>query len=259
MLQIRVPRVVAALLVGAALAAAGTAYRGCSATRWSRPTSSASRRARRSARCSGSFLSLGVSASRRWRSLAGLRPVGARLRRRLGARRRRPDPGPGALGRGGRRARGRRHLAAQGTWPTPTISCRPSPSGCSAASPASTARGPRPLLPPVLLGLVPLALLRWRHQRALARRRGGPRARRRRGLPALVVDRRRDPDHRRGVAISGVIGWIGLIVPHIARMLVGPDFGRLLPAAMLLGAGYLLLVDTLARTHRARSRCRSAS
>ena len=50
------------------------------------------------------------------------------------------------------------------------------------------------------------------------------------------------------VAISGVIGWVGLVMPHIARMLVGPNFGRLLPAAMLLGAFYLLGVDTLART-----------
>ena len=38
------------------------------------------------------------------------------------------------------------------------------------------------------------------------------------------------------------------MIPHIARMLVGPGFGRLLPTSVLLGAGYLLLVDTLART-----------
>ena len=50
------------------------------------------------------------------------------------------------------------------------------------------------------------------------------------------------------VAISGVIGWIGLMMPHIARMLVGPNFDRLLPAAMLLGAAFMLLVDTLARS-----------
>jgi iron complex transport system permease protein len=37
-------------------------------------------------------------------------------------------------------------------------------------------------------------------------------------------------------------------MPHIARMAVGPNFDRLLPASMLLGAGYLLIVDTLART-----------
>jgi iron complex transport system permease protein len=50
------------------------------------------------------------------------------------------------------------------------------------------------------------------------------------------------------VAISGVIGWIGLIIPHFARMIVGPNFDRLLPTAMLMGASYLLIVDTLART-----------
>ena len=45
-----------------------------------------------------------------------------------------------------------------------------------------------------------------------------------------------------------MIGWIGLVVPHLARLLVGPDFGRLLPVAALLGGGTLLLIDTVART-----------
>src|SRR5690606_7709964 len=50
------------------------------------------------------------------------------------------------------------------------------------------------------------------------------------------------------VAISGIVGWVGLLVPHAARLLVGPDFGRLLPLSMLLGAAFLLAVDTLCRT-----------
>jgi iron complex transport system permease protein len=50
------------------------------------------------------------------------------------------------------------------------------------------------------------------------------------------------------VAISGVIGWVGLLVPHAARLLVGPEFSRLLPLAMLLGAAFMLAVDTLCRT-----------
>jgi len=50
------------------------------------------------------------------------------------------------------------------------------------------------------------------------------------------------------VSISGVVGWIGLLIPHFARLLVGPDFGRLLPTAVILGAAFLLAVDTLART-----------
>ena len=50
------------------------------------------------------------------------------------------------------------------------------------------------------------------------------------------------------VATAGIIGWVGLVVPHLARTLVGPDFARLIPAAALLGGGFLLVIDTLART-----------
>jgi iron complex transport system permease protein len=50
------------------------------------------------------------------------------------------------------------------------------------------------------------------------------------------------------VAAAGVIGWVGLIVPHLARSLVGPDFARLVPAAAILGGGFLLVIDTIART-----------
>lgn len=50
------------------------------------------------------------------------------------------------------------------------------------------------------------------------------------------------------VAAAGIIGWVGLVVPHLARSLVGPDFARLVPTAAILGGGYLLLIDTLART-----------
>ena len=49
-------------------------------------------------------------------------------------------------------------------------------------------------------------------------------------------------------AVSGIIGWVGLIIPHIARLLVGPEFSRLLPTSLLLGAVFLLLADTLARS-----------
>lgn len=49
------------------------------------------------------------------------------------------------------------------------------------------------------------------------------------------------------VSIAGMIGWIGLIVPHIARLLVGPGNARLLPAAASLGAAFLLFADGLAR------------
>lgn len=50
------------------------------------------------------------------------------------------------------------------------------------------------------------------------------------------------------VAVSGVIGWVGLVVPHMARLIVGPSFRRLLPLAVSLGALFMLAIDTLART-----------
>ena len=50
------------------------------------------------------------------------------------------------------------------------------------------------------------------------------------------------------VSIAGVIGWVGLIIPHMARLLVGPNFARLLPVAMLMGACFLVTIDTLARS-----------
>ena len=49
------------------------------------------------------------------------------------------------------------------------------------------------------------------------------------------------------VAVTGIIGWVGLVVPHLTRMLVGSDFKKLMPASMLMGAGFLLVVDTIAR------------
>lgn len=50
------------------------------------------------------------------------------------------------------------------------------------------------------------------------------------------------------VAVSGVIGWVGLVIPHVARMLTGADHRRLLPASMLIGAAYMIIVDDLARS-----------
>ena len=102
--------------------------------------------------------------------------------------------------------------------------------------------------PFVLVGLAPMWLLRWR-MNLLA-------------LPddearALGVDTRKLRTvavaaatlmTAAAVAVSGIIGWVGLLIPHAARLLVGPDFGRLLPLAMLLGAAFLLAVDTLCRT-----------
>ncbi len=50
------------------------------------------------------------------------------------------------------------------------------------------------------------------------------------------------------VCLSGTIGWIGLVVPHMARLLIGPNTRYALPLSGLIGAIFLLVVDTLART-----------
>jgi iron complex transport system permease protein len=50
------------------------------------------------------------------------------------------------------------------------------------------------------------------------------------------------------VAVSGIIGFVGLIIPHLVRLIIGPDHRLLLPASALSGAIFLLLCDTLART-----------
>ncbi len=103
-------------------------------------------------------------------------------------------------------------------------------------------------LPLVVIGLVPLIVLRWRinvlslgdeEAKALGVDAGQLR---------VVIIGAATLITASVVAVAGVIGWIGLVIPHIARMLVGPNFDRLLPAAMLMGASYLVLVDTLARS-----------
>jgi len=104
------------------------------------------------------------------------------------------------------------------------------------------------ILPFALLGLAPLVALRWRigvlslgddEAQAL-------------GIPVrgtrLLVIGCATLVTSSVVAIAGVIGWVGLVIPHIARMMVGPSFARLLPASAILGAAYLLLVDTAARS-----------
>jgi iron complex transport system permease protein len=104
-----------------------------------------------------------------------------------------------------------------------------------------------PLAVPVVLGTAVLVALRWRmnvmslpeeEARALGLATGPLRI-------AIVVAATLVT--AASVAACGIIGWVGLVVPHLARALVGPDFPRLLPTAALLGGGYLLFIDTLAR------------
>ena len=49
------------------------------------------------------------------------------------------------------------------------------------------------------------------------------------------------------VCISGTVSWVGLVIPHVGRLLVGSDYRRLLPACISLGGAYLILIDNIAR------------
>ncbi|MCQ2752439.1 MAG: iron ABC transporter permease, partial [Coriobacteriales bacterium] len=49
------------------------------------------------------------------------------------------------------------------------------------------------------------------------------------------------------VSVTGMIGWVGLVIPHLCRMLIGVDYRKLIPASMLMGASFLLIVDDFSR------------
>jgi len=113
---------------------------------------------------------------------------------------------------------------------------------------ATTVSDLLPLTGPVALGTIVLIALRWRlnvmslpedEARALGLATGPFR---------IAIVAAATLVTSASVATSGIIGWVGLVVPHLARALVGPDFPRLIPTAALLGGGYLLFIDTLART-----------
>jgi iron complex transport system permease protein len=103
------------------------------------------------------------------------------------------------------------------------------------------------LLIPLCLGIVPIFLLRWRmnvlsfgEEEAQAMGINTKRIR-------LVLILCSTLLTASAVSVSGMIGWIGLIIPHIARLLVGPNYKNLLPISILTGGIFLLLVDDVAR------------
>ena len=105
-----------------------------------------------------------------------------------------------------------------------------------------------PLFGPIAIGTLVLMALRWRMNvmslpEEEARALGVPT-----GLLRAAIVAAATLVTSASVAAAGVIGWVGLVVPHLARSLVGPDFARLIPAAAILGGGFVLVIDTIART-----------
>lgn len=103
-------------------------------------------------------------------------------------------------------------------------------------------------LPPMLIGFCLLYLLRWRlnlltlgDEEARSLGMDPVRTRKQAILGATFLS-------AAAVCLGGLIGWVGLMIPHIARTLIGPQYRRLLPVSGLLGGCFLLIMDDLARS-----------
>ena len=245
--QVRGPRVIAAALVGAALAVAGTAFQGLFRNPLVSPDILGASSGAALGAVLGIYFSLGVFAIQALAFAGGLIAVAAVYA--IGSAVRARDPvlvlvltgvvigallGAG-VGLVKYLADPYNQLPAMTFWLLGTL---------AAVGPSDLL----PLLGPVTFGTAVLVAVRWRmNVMSLpdeeARALGVPTGPLRIAIVAaatLVTSA--------SVATAGIIGWIGLVVPHVARTLAGPDFARLIPAAALLGGGFLLLIDTLART-----------
>ena len=246
-LQVRGPRVLAAALVGAALAVAGTAFQGLFRNPLVSPDILGASSGAALGAVIGIFFSLGVVAIQAFAFVGGLLAVAAVyvIGSAVSAR----DPilvlvltgvVVGALLGAGvglvkYLADPYNQLPAMTFWLLGSLA-------------AANVSDLLPLFGPVALGSIVLLALRWRmnvmslpeeEARSLGVATGPLR---------IVIVAAATLTTSASVATAGIIGWVGLVVPHLARSLVGPDFARLLPTAAILGGGYLLVIDTLART-----------
>lgn len=245
--NIRGPRVLAAILCGAALAVAGAAFQGLFRNPLVSPDILGASSGAALGAVIGIYLSLGLLAIQLAAFVGGLVAVGAVYA--VGSTIRRGDPVlvlvltgvvvGSLLGAG---------IGLIKYWADP-YNQLPAITFWLLGSLAGTARPDLlPLLGPVLVGTGVLLALRWRmnvmslpeeEARALGLATGPLR---------IAIVAAATLVTAASVAAAGIIGWVGLVVPHLARFLVGPDFSRLLPTAAILGGGYLLAIDTLART-----------
>src|SRR5215475_5335990 len=245
--QVRGPRVLTAVLVGAALAVAGTAFQGLFRNPLVSPDLLGASSGAALGAVLGIYQSLGVFAVQVLAFIGGLLAVGSVYL--IGSAMRARDPIlvlvltgvviGGLLGSGVGLVKSvadpYNQLPAMTFWLLGSLA-------------AVTGSDLLPLLAPVALGVLVLLALRWRmnvmslsdeEARALGVATAPLR---------VVIIAAATLVTSASVATAGIIGWVGLVVPHIARTLVGPDFARLLPVAALLGGGFLLAMDTLAGT-----------
>jgi iron complex transport system permease protein len=246
-LQIRGPRVLAAVMVGGALAVAGTAFQGLFRNPLVSPDILGASSGAALGAVLGIYFSLGIYAIQGIAFAGGLAAVAAVYL--IGSAVRSNDPilvlvltgvvigsllGAG-VGLVKYLADPYNQLPAMTFWLLGSLS-------------ATSISDLVPLFGPVAVGTLLLIALRWRMNvmslpEEEARALGVPT-----GPLRIVIVAAATLVTSASVATAGIIGWVGLVVPHIARTLVGPDFARLLPTAALLGGGFLLFIDTIART-----------
>jgi iron complex transport system permease protein len=246
-LQVRGPRILAALLVGAALAGAGTAYQGM----FRNPLVSPDILGVSAGAALGAVLAIFFSQSALVIQLGafagGLAAVAVVYA--VGANVRRHDPILALILAGIVIGTLLGSFIALLKYLADPYNQLPAITFWLLGSLAAVSPGDLALAAPfALAGLVPLYLLRWRMNLLSlsddeARALGVPVGRLRFAVVCAATLMT-----AASVAISGIIGWVGLLIPHAARLLVGPEFSRLLPLSMALGAAFLLAVDTLCRT-----------
>jgi iron complex transport system permease protein len=99
----------------------------------------------------------------------------------------------------------------------------------------------------MLVGLTPLMLLRWRLNLLSLSDDEAKSMGINTGAIRLVVIAAATFITAASVSVSGMIGWVGLVIPHLCRRLVGNDYKYLIPASVLFGAVFLLIVDNVSR------------
>ena len=246
-LQVRGPRVLAAALVGAALAVAGTAFQGLFRNPLVSPDILGASSGAALGAVMGIFFSLGVLAIQAFAFVGGLLAVAAVYV--IGSAVRSRDPilvlvltgvVVGALLGAG--------VGLINDLPDPNNQLPALTFWLLGSLAAANVSDLLPLFGPVAIGTAVLIALRWRmnvmslpeeEARSLGVATGPLR---------VIIVAAATLTTSASVATAGIIGWVGLVVPHLSRSLVGPDFARLLPTAAILGGGYLLLIDTIART-----------
>ncbi len=100
---------------------------------------------------------------------------------------------------------------------------------------------------PIILGIIPLFILRWKLNVLSLEEDEAKTLGLDTGKIRIIVIICSTLITAASVSVSGMIGWIGLVIPHLSRMIVGPDYRILIPTTLLLGSTYLLLIDNIAR------------